>query len=98
MTQGLDRNKQKIATRAFDGTPINVIPDSITPFSVIEVKNVKYVSRTKQIQGELNAAKDVGKVLRLDIGVKTSVSKPLKQLEKTDRKSFLIKRFERLDP
>ena len=68
-------------------TPISIngrtrIPDAITESSVIEVKNVKYQSRTRQITDLVDYARENGLALILRIRRDTKVSKPLRAAEK----------------
>ena len=87
---GEEKNTQKIASRTLSGEAVNVIPDAINETAIIEIKNVRYLSRTKQIQGEFNAAKDTGKSFELYVREGTQLSGPLKNLEMNNNKMFSI--------
>lgn len=53
---------------------VTVIPDAITNIKVIEIKDVKSLSNTKQIKGERQVAQDIGKDFTIITGEKTHVS------------------------
>ncbi|WP_455586410.1 putative toxin [Bacteroides sp.] len=53
---------------------VTVIPDAITDTKVIEIKDVKSLSNTKQIRGERQAAQKEGKDFTIITGEKTHVS------------------------
>lgn len=73
------------------GEAVNVIPDAITNNAIIEIKDVKRVSLTKQIQGEYNAAVSSGKTFELHVREGTELSEPLRKMEKFKNfKIFLV--------
>ena len=71
---GLTKNTKKIAGEITDGSPINVIPDAIEDGVMYEIKDAKAIYKTKQIQGEYNAAKNAGCEFKIITGEKTHIS------------------------
>ena len=71
---GLTKNTTKIASKTKIGESINVIPDTIQDGIMYEIKDTKVLNNTKQIQGELNAAKDAGYEFKIVTGENTHVS------------------------
>ena len=53
---------------------VTVIPDTITDTKIIEIKDVKSLSNTKQIRGERQVAQGTGKDFTIITGEKTHVS------------------------
>lgn len=53
---------------------VTVIPDAITDTKIIEIKDVKSLSNTKQIRGERQVAQGTGKDFTIITGEKTHVS------------------------
>ena len=90
---GLEKNTKKISSTTISGESVNVIPDAVTDNAIIEIKDVKKLYRTKQIQGELNAAKKSGKNFVLRIREDTKVSEPLKGLQEMNKQWFQIIRY-----
>lgn len=74
---GLTKNTEKIASETMDGSPINVIPDAIEDGVMYEIKDAKAIYKTKQIQGEYNAAKNAGCEFKIITGEKTHISSKL---------------------
>ena len=79
---GLSKNTKTIVSKTNKGEVVNVIPDAITNNAIIEIKDVKRVSLTKQIQGEYNAAVSSGKTFELHVREGTELSEPLREMEK----------------
>ena len=79
---GLSKNTKTIVSKTNKGEAVNVIPDAITNNAIIEIKDVKRVSLTKQIQGEYNAAVSSGKTFELHVREGTELSEPLRRMEK----------------
>ena len=95
---GLEKNTEKIASKTMKEETVNVIPDAVTETRVIEIKDVKYLSKTKQIEGELNAAKQAGKEFQLFVGEKTTLSGPLTKLQEEESRYFKIYKKKNLGP
>jgi hypothetical protein len=55
--QGLPKNTQTVEGRDKDGNTVKTIPDSLPPGQVIEIKDVKILSNTRQIQAQASYAK-----------------------------------------
>ena len=72
---GLTKNTKTVQGTTLAGETRNTIPDSITSDTVYEVKDVKTLSNTKQIQAQMNYAKEKGLNYRIITGTKTHVSK-----------------------
>jgi hypothetical protein len=66
----------------------NVKPDGIDNKKIIEVKDTKRVSNTKQIRGEREVAKKQGKEFKIVTGEKTHVSKKIPENEIIRRKDI----------
>jgi RHS repeat-associated protein len=71
---GLIKNTKKIGTVTDSKEAINVIPDAIQDGVMYEVKDTKVVNRSKQIQGEINAASEAGLDYKIVTGENTHVS------------------------
>ncbi|WP_455586506.1 putative toxin, partial [Bacteroides sp.] len=65
---------RQTATLPGTSEKVTVIPDAITDTKVIEIKDVKSLSNTKQIRGERQVAADAGKDFTIITGEKTHVS------------------------
>lgn len=83
---GIEKNTKKFST-----SKGKVIPDSITPSSVIEIKDVKKVFNTKQIKGEKEVAKFQKKEFKIVTGKNTYVSKNAKKDSRVERRDDLGK-------
>ncbi len=83
---GLDKNKSKVSSK--EG---NAIPDAITDKRLIEIKDSKKVTNTKQMRIQAEAAKEAGLKPTLITGKNSQVSKSVE-------KSFEIIRDETLGP
>ena len=92
---GYVKNTKKFSAKTLKGQPINVIPDAVTESALIEIKDVKYLSNTKQLQGELDAAGNAGLQFWIYIGKDTRISSKLEELE--SKKILLIKRDELIE-
>ncbi len=68
------KNTAKYTVNLTRREKVTVIPDAITNAKVIEVKDVKSLSNTKQIRGERQVAQDLGKDFTIITGEKTHVS------------------------
>lgn len=82
------KNTKRETTTLKTGEEITVIPDAVNKKNVIEIKDTKTVSNTKQIQGERQVAKDTGKELKIITGEKTHVSKNIPESEIVRRKDL----------
>jgi hypothetical protein len=63
------------------GKQYGVKPDGISADKVVEVKDTKNVSNTKQIRGERQIAKQQGKQFQIVTGENTHVSKNIPKEE-----------------
>ena len=63
------------------GKQVSVKPDGIDNSKVVEVKDTKTISNTKQIRGEREVAKNQGKDFKIVTGTETKVSKNIPQEE-----------------
>jgi hypothetical protein len=70
------------------GKQINVKPDGIDKSKVLEIKDTKRVSDTKQIRGEREVARQQGKKFKIATGKKTHVSKKIPESELIRRKDI----------
>ena len=67
---------------------VTTIPDVISNTKVIEIKDVKKLSNTKQIRAERQVAKDEGKTFEIITGEKTNISKNIPKEEIIRRKDI----------
>ena len=72
---GLPKNTAKVQGQTKNNEVINTIPDAITSDTVYEVKDVKTLSNTKQIQAQMDYAKEKGLEYKIITGTNTQVSK-----------------------
>lgn len=72
---GVQKNTTMVKGRTKKGELINTIPDAITPNTVYEVKDVKTLSYTKQIQDQEEYALLNGLDYKIYTGINTHVSK-----------------------
>ena len=63
--------------------------------TIIEIKDVRYQARTKQLQGEYKAAKDSGRDFWLFIEENTRLSEPVRKIKD---KKFHIFEYKRPNP
>ena len=83
------KNTKKITTTLPDTKEIvTVIPDAVTDTKLIEIKDTKAVYNTKQIRGERQAAKEIGKKFAIITGEKTHLSKKVEADEIIRRKDI----------
>jgi RHS repeat-associated protein len=82
--------ERKQSIPSLTGTAEYRIPDELTDLHLREVKNVKYLSKTKQVQDFLLYAQDKGLDFILEVRKTTKISKPLLDLEKAG--TIIIKR------
>jgi hypothetical protein len=87
--EGLEENSQLITSTIQTRTGPRVgttRPDSLTSTALGEIKDVKQLSRTKQLRAEIQAAKDSGRQFVLTVSRKLEhITRPLKrELEKVD--------------
>ncbi|GAB6868104.1 hypothetical protein JCM16496A_05090 [Bacteroides rodentium JCM 16496] len=80
--------KSMITTLDKTGERITVILDVIPDTKVVEVKDVKNLSNTKQIRGERQIAEKEGKMFEIITGEKTHVSGNIKDSEIVRRKDI----------
>ena len=80
--------KSMITTLDKTGERITVILDVIPDTKVVEVKDVKNLSNTKQIRGERQIAEKEGKKFEIITGEKTHVSGNIKDSEIVRRKDI----------
>ena len=80
---GLKKNTRIFASKTVAGESINVIPDAVTNKYIIEIKHVVKQSYTKQIQGEVKAAKETGKQFVLFVNKDTKLTESLLNMEKS---------------
>ena len=80
---GLKKNKQLFASKTITGESINVIPDAVTNNYIIEIKHVVKQSYTKQIQGEVKAAKEAGKQFVLFVKKDTELTSTLSSMKES---------------
>ncbi|MBS1706541.1 MAG: hypothetical protein JST40_11760 [Armatimonadetes bacterium] len=73
---GIVKNTEKFATM-LNGVIVKVIPDSVTATHIVEVKNVRYLSLTKQIRAEIKIAENLGRRLCLIVDSGTTLAKTL---------------------
>lgn len=76
---GVIKNTKKIETVTDKNELINVIPDAIHDGVMYEIKDTKNVYKTKQIQGEMNAARKAGMDYKIVTGKDTHVSSKIPQ-------------------
>ena len=76
---GLEKNTKKFASQTFSGESVNVIPDAVQDGVMYEIKDTKAVYNTKQIQGEINAAKEAECEFKIVTGEHTHISNKLPQ-------------------
>ena len=57
-SQNLPKNNQTVTSKDNSGNTVRTIPDSMPPGRVVEVKDVRVLSNTRQIQAQANYAKD----------------------------------------
>ena len=74
-------NKTFTAIDPKTGNAINVKPDAIDTKQLTEIKDTKYVSNTKQIRGEREVAKQLGKDFKIVTGESTKVAKTIPKEE-----------------
>lgn len=86
--EGLTKNTRKVTTS--EGSSI---PDAITDNAIIEIKDVKYLSDTKQLRIQKEAARAAGKEHLTYTGKKTNVSKSMRKTQETT-----IKKTKELGP
>ena len=67
---------------------VTTIPDAINDTKIIEIKDVKRLSNTRQIRAERQVAKDEGKTFEIITGEKTHVSKNIPKEEIVRRKDL----------
>ncbi len=80
--EGLTKNNKIFKTiDPKTGKPVNVKPDASDASKVIEIKDTKTVSNTKQIRGERQVAKEQGKGFQIITGKNTKVSKNIPKKE-----------------
>lgn len=72
--RGLKKNTERL-----EGPEGGTIPDGIDPETgnLVEIKDVKKLSRTKQMRNQSAAAEERGVKVEIDTGTNTKVSKPL---------------------
>ena len=71
---GLQKNTSKVKGRTKNGEVRNTIPDAITSETVYEIKDVKTLSNTKQIQAQMDYAMRNGLDYKIITGTNTHVS------------------------
>lgn len=94
--ENFTKNTATVQGRDKDGNIVKTIPDAITRTQVIEIKDVKTLYNTRQIQAQANYAKN-GRVPReyvVFVGTNTHVTKPaLDTIQnaggRIERKSYL---------
>ena len=67
---------------------VTTIPDAINDTKIIEIKDVKRLSNTRQIRTERQVAKDKGKTFEIITGEKNHVSKNIPKEEIVRRKDL----------
>ena len=92
---GYVKNTKKFSAKTLKGQPINVIPDAVTESALVEIKDVKYLPNTKQLQGELDAAQSIKHDFILYIGKDTKISGPLQ--DKINKEEIILHRDELID-
>ena len=75
------KNTKKIESITDKKEVINVIPDAIQEGVMYEIKDTKVIYNTRQIQGERNAAKEMGQKYKIVTGKNTHVSHKISQDE-----------------
>jgi RHS repeat-associated protein len=80
---GLKKNTRTFASKTMAGEAINIIPDAVTKDYLIEIKHVVKQSYTKQIQGEVKAARDAGKQFVLFVKKDTKLSETLLNMKES---------------
>ena len=63
--------------------------------ALIEIKDVKYLANTRQLQGELDAAQGINHDFILYIGKDTKISGPLQ--DKINKEEIILHRDELID-
>ena len=71
---GLKKNTTKVQGKTVSGEIRNTIPDAITSDTVYEIKDVKTLSNTKQIQAQMDYAIRNGLDYKIITGINTHVS------------------------
>ncbi|MEW5849142.1 MAG: SpvB/TcaC N-terminal domain-containing protein [Myxococcota bacterium] len=83
--KGMAKNKEKVSTS--EG---NAVPDGMDSKQIVEVKDTKKVTATKQVRVETQAAKDSGRESVLVTGTNTEVSNTAQRLfDKIERRDDL---------
>ena len=93
MASGIIKNTERIPS--LNGTANYRIPDELNKISLTigEVKNVKYLSLTRQLKDFISYAKETGSTLTLRVNESTRLSKSLKKALKTIKSN--IKRIKK---
>ena len=72
---GLNKNTKTVQGKTKTGEVRNTIPDAITSDTIYEIKDVKTLSNTKQIQAQIEYAKRNGLFYKIIIGADTHISR-----------------------
>lgn len=72
---GLTKNTKTVQGTTKTGEARNTIPDAITSDTVYEVKDVQTLNNTRQIQAQINYAKEKGLDYKIIIGTNTHFSR-----------------------
>ena len=80
----VDKNTALIKSTTMAGRAVNVVHDAETCTEIIEFKNVNILSKTPQIEGQINHAKKARKIFHLVVDSRTKLTRPLLKLLKDE--------------
>ena len=83
--EGFTKNNRTVEGRDKDGNVIRTIPDSLPTGRVVEVKDVKFLSYTRQIRGQHSFATNNGRKYEIFTGNNTILSGTMQSLVKAGK-------------
>lgn len=83
--RGLTKNTRTVEGRDRDGSVIRTVPDAMPTGRMIEVKDVRMLAHTRQIRGQMSAARAEGRTYEIIVGPGTTLTPTMQRLQSRGR-------------